>query len=96
MFGDASWVPHRSHGQHERLARWLESGRGAALVVIELGAGTAVPTVRMTSERVARGLGAVLVRINLREPQAPDGHIGVAAGSLEALSAIERRLHISS
>jgi hypothetical protein len=46
----------------------------------------------MTSERVARGLGATLVRINLREPQAPAGHVGISAGSLEALSAIDRLL----
>jgi len=92
MFGDSSWIPHRSHGQHERLAQWLDGTRDAPLVVVELGAGTAVPTVRMTSERVARGLGAALVRINLREPQAPAGHLGVAAGCLEALSAIEQRL----
>jgi hypothetical protein len=59
--------------------------------VVELGAGTAVPTVRMTSERVALGLGATLVRVNLREPQAPPGHLGIAAGALEALSAIDRR-----
>jgi len=90
MFGDGCWVPHRSHGQHARLARWLDGCRGAALVVVELGAGTAVPTVRLTSERVAHGPGATLVRINVREPQAPPGHIGIAAGALEALSAIDR------
>jgi len=92
MFGDGSWIPNRSHGQHARLARWLEGWRAAALVVVELGAGTAVPTVRMTSERVALGLGATLVRVNLREPQAPPGHLGIAAGALEELSAIDRRL----
>ncbi len=83
MFGDASWI---------RLMRWLDGARGSSLVVVELGAGTAVPTVRMTSERVAIGLGAVLVRINLREPQAPPGHVGISAGALEALSAIDRCL----
>jgi len=92
MFGDSSWVPDRSNGQQLRLAGWLGGARSGALVVLELGAGTAVPTVRMTSERVARGLGATLVRINLREPQAPAGHVGICAGSLEALSAIDRRL----
>jgi len=61
-------------------------------VIVELGAGSAVPTVRMTSEQIASRSGATLVRINPREPQVRHGHIGLALEALEALEAIDERL----
>jgi len=92
MFNDWSWVSERTAAQEQRLERWLASVRGRRLVVIELGAGSAVPTVRLTSEHVASRLGAPLVRINPREPQAPAGQLGIAGGALEVLEAIDTQL----
>jgi NAD-dependent SIR2 family protein deacetylase len=92
MFGDWSWLSHRTDDQHRRMASWFRDIDRGPLVVIELGAGTAVPTVRMTSERAASGLGCTLIRINLREPAVPPRHVGFAAGALETLAAIEERL----
>ena len=57
------------------------------LVVLELGAGTNVPTVRMFSERVARAPRRTLVRVNPREPQLGYGFAAPAPDSLEALVA---------
>ncbi len=92
MFGDWSWVPDRSNVQEARLAAWLAGLADARLVVVELGAGSAVPTVRTTSQRAAARLRGTLIRINLREPDVPGGQIGVALGALEALEAINARL----
>jgi NAD-dependent SIR2 family protein deacetylase len=92
MFNDWHWVPHRSSAQERRFEAWLDEARDSRMVIIELGAGSAVPTVRMTSERVARSLDATLVRINPREPQAPHGHVSLPLGALEALEAIDERL----
>ena len=58
------------------------------LVIVELGAGSAVPTVRRFSERVARHHEATLVRINPREPEGPHGTIGIALGAAAALDAL--------
>jgi hypothetical protein len=58
------------------------------LVVIEIGAGTAIPTVRYTSERAAASTGGTLIRINPREPQAPSGHIGLPLNAAEGLQKI--------
>ena len=81
MFGDWGWEGGRTKGQQRRLARWLEAAReprgdadadadgGLPVVVVEMGAGEAVPTVRRTSEQLARRLGGALVRINPRESQ---------------------------
>jgi NAD-dependent SIR2 family protein deacetylase len=92
MFNDWHWVPHRCSEQERRFQTWLSTAARARLAVVELGAGTAVPTVRMTSERLASQSDATLIRINPREPQVPHGHIGIEANALEALEAIDSLL----
>lgn len=89
MFGDWGWDSTRSDAQERRLEQWLDGLGGARLVVIECGAGTAIPTVRLTCERIARAIGGTLVRINPREPEVPRGHLGIAAGALAGLRAID-------
>lgn len=91
MFGDWLWVPHRTADQEERMRRWLETVEGGP-VVVELGAGTSVPTVRLTSEHLARRGDGTLIRINPREPRVPAGAIGLAMGARKALDALDRRL----
>ncbi len=85
MFGDWSWESSRTDAQSRRLQSWLAmlEEAGAKLAVIEIGAGTAVPTVRMTSEDVARHFGVPLIRINPREVHGAE--IGLAMGAGEAL-----------
>ncbi len=92
LVGDWSWLPDRTHAQAARFDAFLAAHRGRRLVAIELGAGTAVPSVRMRSEQLARLPGATLVRVNPREPQAPSGAVSIAAGALAALGAIDRAL----
>ncbi len=90
MFGDGGWDPRREVEQAHQMERWLRGLRGASLVVIELGAGSAVPTVRAHCE----GLASIrprtqLVRINPREGNVPRGGIGLEASALAALQALE-------
>jgi len=92
MFGDWGWLPERTEAQERRLGAWIAGLGGARLAVVEIGAGTAVPTVRMTSEQLARRPGATLIRINVREPQVPRDQIGIGLGGLEAISEIDQRL----
>lgn len=92
MFGDWHWIPGRTSAQERRFSDWLAKAAGPDLVIVELGAGSAVPTVRMTSEQIASRAGATLIRINPREPQVRHGHVGIAANALEALEGIDERL----
>ena len=94
MFGDGLWIPDRSHAQHGRFSQWLRAleKKSAQLTVIELGAGTAIPTVRYTSESVAKRLGGKLTRINPREFEVPDGGFSIAAGALEGIRRLEEAL----
>jgi NAD-dependent SIR2 family protein deacetylase len=92
MFGDWSWLDGRTAAQRARFDGFLEEVAGVRLLVVELGAGTGIPTIRMTSERLAARGNAALVRVNPREPAAPPPHLSLAVGALEALAGIDRAL----
>lgn len=92
MFGDWNWLEQRSQAQRQREAQWLESiaDSQARVVIVEMGAGTAIPSVRHFSHRVSHEYGARLIRINPRESQVPSSRdVGFATGSLEALRGID-------
>lgn len=90
MFGDDAWISDRSHEQQRRLQSWLQSVRSnrGKLVVIELGAGTAVPSVRNLSGWMVNDYQATLIRINPREPEVPSGQIGLPLGAEDGLRRI--------
>jgi NAD-dependent SIR2 family protein deacetylase len=92
MFGDMDWLAERTGAQEERLETWLEKMSRRKLVVVECGAGTAVPSVRLFSSYIAERYDATLIRINKREPKVDEWGIGIAAGALEALTAIDREM----
>jgi len=82
MFSDLRFVDKRVNLQLARFEYWLSQIDGN-LVIVEIGAGKAVPTVRMMSERIRRKFGAVLIRINPNEADGAD--IQIKTGALEAL-----------
>jgi NAD-dependent SIR2 family protein deacetylase len=92
MFGDGGWDSSQSDAQHRRLDDWLRALDPAGTVIVELGAGMAVPTIRIMSEDFAERPGATLIRINPRELDIPAGHIAIPMGGLAALRAIDERL----
>jgi NAD-dependent SIR2 family protein deacetylase len=83
MFGDWNWVAARQTAQLDALNNWLAAVKN--LVVIELGAGTAIPTVRHFGENQ----GAPLIRINKTESfVSRESDIALPFGGLEALQEI--------
>ncbi|SFU77870.1 SIR2 family NAD-dependent protein deacylase [Pseudoduganella namucuonensis] len=91
MFGDWDWLERRSEAQAARQQAWLAGVRRP--VVVELGAGTAIPSVRHFSHGIVQRHGGRLIRINPREPEVPGPRdVGLAMGALEGLSAIAARL----
>jgi NAD-dependent SIR2 family protein deacetylase len=90
MFGDWHWVGERTEAQQQWFEDWVERVRskGARLVIVEIGAGKAVPSVRNHSEGTARRTNGVLIRINPRDPEVPDGHVSIPLGALEGIRAI--------
>ncbi len=88
MFGDFSWLSFRTDRQERSFGMFLEEQEGGDMVVVEMGAGTAIPTIRNMSERLGRRRGTTVVRINPREPWIDAPHLSIPEGSLSALRAI--------
>ena len=91
MFGDGGWNAERTDEQQDCMVEWLGERDVSRLAIIEMGAGTAIPSVRRLSERLQR-LGATLIRINPRESEGPESTVSIASGALHALRAIDAEL----
>lgn len=86
MFNDFLWESSLFEEKLPGLQAWLK--QVPRLVVIEVGAGLAISTVRQFSETSAAG--GKLVRINPRDAKVVgENHVGIDDGALAALSAIE-------
>ena len=93
MFGDWSFNGDRTYKQEEEYRTWLDRNKNQKLVIIEIGAGSGVPTVRMQSERIAEAYNATLIRINLREPKCYlNNSISISDTGLNALQQIDSLL----
>lgn len=91
MFDDWHWLAARRELQELRQRRWLEQARRP--VVIEIGAGVNIATVRHFAHRVVRQHNGALIRINPREAQVGTlPGIGIDAGALQTLTAIDALL----
>ena len=88
MFGDDTWIPDRTSDQANRFNNFLATAGKRPLVVVELGAGVAVPTIRGLSEGIGTRRNATVIRINPRESHIAEPHISLSCGALEGLSKI--------
>lgn len=90
MFGDGAWLPQRTAQQETNLANWLAETANKRVAIIELGAGTAIPSVRLFSEGMKRDLGATLIRINPDDVAICETHyLVLPMGALDALQQID-------
>lgn len=88
MFNDRLWATAHQEIQEQRQAQWLRSIRSP--VVLEIGAGTTIPSVRHFAASMSHYFGRPLVRINAREAEVSGpGDVGITQGALAALSAID-------
>lgn len=88
LFSDSDWIGHHSYKRQAEFNRWLDSLHGKQLVIIECGAGTAIPTIRWISESAQRKPDATLIRINPRDFKVAENQIGIPSGALEGISRI--------
>ncbi|MDR0934308.1 MAG: NAD-dependent deacetylase [Burkholderiaceae bacterium] len=83
LFNDWGWISDQTDLQMERLNKWYM--RLDNPLVIELGAGLAVPTVR----RVCESIPAPLVRINPTDPQIDSNKRNTISLKMRGLEALE-------
>jgi NAD-dependent SIR2 family protein deacetylase len=88
MFNDFVWESNIFERKGPPLKAWLSQVQ--KLVVIEMGAGLGIPTVRHFAE--ASAATGQLVRINLRDAEVEGANaVGIGLGALQALAALGRR-----
>lgn len=96
MFGDYGWVSDRTARQQRNFDEFLADMQGGRLVVVEMGAGTAIPTIRYLTEELGSRPGALAVRINPRESQIRVPHLSLPCGAREGVAAIDTALREES
>ena len=93
MFGDADWLASRVQAPAARQAARL--ARAQRPLVIEIGAGPAIPSVRRFSEQVLRRHSGGLIRINPAKSDVADSlDVGLPCRDLEALREIDALLGV--
>jgi NAD-dependent SIR2 family protein deacetylase len=92
MFNDDAWIADVTQGQQERYSEWFVGLRGRRVVIIECGAGTAIPTIRLAGQRAAEMSLATLVRINPATTGGDESALSLHLPALQALSMIQDAL----
>jgi len=92
MFGDLKWCPTRINEQEAAFRKWQESlPKETRLVIVEVGAGKAIPTIRYAAEAATRDFPqATLIRINLDDSDVPDDLNAVSIGGMGAREALSK------
>lgn len=90
LFSDWSWNQTRQFSQETRLKQWLAKCNRP--IVIEVGAGSTIPTVRNFSRQMLyKNPNARLIRINPIEYTIPtDEDVGLPMGAVAALTAMSK------
>ncbi len=91
MFGDFSWIADRSQEQEKNYRLFLKNCH-YPMVVVEMGAGTAISTIRNMNEALGRNHGTVIIRINPRDYRISQPHVPVPCSALEGLQGIQEEL----
>ncbi|MDQ7060924.1 MAG: Sir2 family NAD-dependent protein deacetylase [Sulfurimonas sp.] len=90
MFGDGKFLNNRADEQNARFHNWRFKNKDKKIVIIEIGAGSAIPTIRSFGDRLsALEKNTTLIRINPREFEVKnEGDIGISLGGLEGIEEV--------
>jgi NAD-dependent SIR2 family protein deacetylase len=88
MFNDATWIAEHSYEQEKNWQAWTADVK--KLVVIEMGAGVDIPSIRIISENQR----FPLIRINPRHDAFNEAGVSLPMGAKSALIAIATELDI--
>jgi len=90
MFGDWGWNGRRASNQEQRYMKWRKQNRLKNIAIIEIGAGSAIPTVRVEGDHLAKyQKTAKLIRINPRDFKVnPNTSFSIPLGGLDGIKEI--------
>lgn len=67
LFRDSGWNPAIAEKERNRINDWIDNISKKNVLILEIGAGTNVPTIRLTSMGLAEKLDSELIRINYED-----------------------------
>ncbi len=88
MFGDFNWDSSRSNNQNNQIREKIRHLRNinSKPLIVELGAGTSIPTIRLTTESIAEQFGCQYYRINPRDFETNRNGISIPKGALKGIN----------
>lgn len=89
MFHDGFFHRNCFISQYNRYSRWLKTLHKENLTILEIGAGSSIPSVRNECESLAKTYNTKLIRINTNECINGD-HICIKMRSIEALVKLDQ------
>lgn len=90
MFHDSSFDKNTFISQHHKYNLWLKSLQNQKLAILEIGAGSDIPTVRIQCQSIASTKMIPNIRINLNECNIDTTDIGLPIKALDALQQIDK------
>jgi len=95
MFGDWYFIGDRANKQNKKFKKWQLENADKKTVIIEIGAGTAIPTIRNFGDRKSLEENITLIRINPREAEVKNGkNISLPFGGLEGIEKLYEKYEI--
>ncbi len=94
MFGDFAWISKRSDKQRSNFHSFLKNCH-FPMVVVEIGAGMIISTIRNMSENLGRKHKAQVIRINPRDYHISPPHISIPCGALQGLRGVDQSFSIN-
>ncbi len=88
MFRDNTYVNKRDKEQKKRYSAFLEKNANTKIVVLEIGSGPHVQSIRKNTRALATKYNAKIIRINPNDYKIKAPHLGISAGALDALRLI--------
>ncbi|CAK76518.1 unnamed protein product (macronuclear) [Paramecium tetraurelia] len=93
MFGDWDWISSIYDQQEKRFFDFVEKNKTNKVCVIEIGAGTAIPSIRNLGDRILDNMKqSIMIRINPTEADVPKGddrYFSIKKGGLEGIKELE-------
>jgi NAD-dependent SIR2 family protein deacetylase len=96
MFNDGAWIDAFTRQQMGAFDAWRASVRDQRLVILEVGAGIAIPSIRHIGERTAQRARTTLIRINPDAREGEEAATAVPLPALQALTLIDAAMHSAS
>ncbi len=90
MFNDWGWKEERTLKQSNKMNLWINSlkSNNKKVLIIEVGAGTAIPSIRLKTQELAIILNAKYYRVNPRETNVDASGIPIKLNALDGIKNI--------